>query len=154
VVGVPAKKILSIGKIVAIFFIVLTVALGVAIPCWIGSHTQAERTAETHAHQASLIKEEALLGKTKQEVYDLIGYPNSYKIGGHGQGFPDNMDAWDEKVHVWSYESNDEEMRVRLYIFFSDDGEVDFIEIFWKNLETSKALIEKQGTESKYYYTG
>jgi hypothetical protein len=151
VVGVPAKKILSIGKIVAIFFIVLIVVLGVAIPCWIGSHTQAEKTAETHAHRVSLVQEEALLGKSKQEVYNLIGYPNSYKRGRFTESFPDNMDAWGEKVHVWSYTSNDEETRVHFYLYFSDDGKVEFIEIIWENLETSKALLEEQGTESKYY---
>jgi hypothetical protein len=151
VVVVPAKKKLSIGKIVAIFYIVLIVALGVAIPSWISSHKQAEKTAETHALRVSLIQEEALLGKSKQEVYDLIGYPYSYKRWGQGESLPDNMDAWGEKVHVWLYESNDEEMRVRFYLFFSDDGKVDFIEIYWKNLETSKVLIEEQGTENKYY---
>jgi small-conductance mechanosensitive channel len=150
-VVVPAKKILSIGKIVAIFFIVLIIALGVAIPCWIASHTKVEKTAESHKHQVVLIQEEALLGKSKQEVYNLIGYPYSYKRWGQGESFPDNMDAWGEKVHVWTYTSNDEETEVMLYLYFSDDGKVEFIEIIWENFETQKVWIEEQGIESKYY---
>jgi hypothetical protein len=151
-VVVPAKKILSIGKIVTIFFAVLIVALGVALTFWIGSHTKAEKTAETHAHQASLIQEEALLGKSKKEVYDLIGYPNSYQKGRFTESFPNNMDAWDKKIHVWAYSSSNGEIRISFDLYFSDDERVDFVDISWENLETSKLWGEKQGTENKYYH--
>ena len=147
---VVTKKRLSKGKIVGFVVISLIAAVVVGGFVWIHENLPVDHDPKELERHIALLESEELLGKTKQEVKELIGIPDSWRKTRLGIRHP-KEGVWDDSVHVWSYGADNDEVYLITTIYYSHEGSVGYIHALYKNIETGELWSENQGDE-KYLY--
>ncbi|MCL2529272.1 MAG: hypothetical protein FWE41_02955 [Coriobacteriia bacterium] len=145
-------------KAAGLAILVLLVVSVVGCTSWVDANTPTKDSLEEYEHHLQLFEEEVLLGRTKDEVKRMIGYPdgweerfsfNPYNSSHRG------MDPWDERVHYWKYSSeNGAGMRLATELFFSDEGLVEEVVVTEKVIEgtVDDWVTRRQGVVSQFNY--
>lgn len=150
VAGVAHARRLTKTKIIGFSALgLLIIAIGVGLYVFIDS-TPIKDSAKELEHHTELLNDEALLGKSKEEIKKLLGTPDSWRVKDNAMSFPGGMDIWDERIHVWGYTSSDGETRLNITFYFSDNETVDYILPIFYDLESNGSWREPQGTKNAY----
>lgn len=112
-------------------------------------HVPAENTLEEFELHIELGENEELLGKTKEEVYERIGHPDTWQRYGGGLTFCHGIECWDEEIGKWNYISDDGENTLYLKVRFSEEGLAEEVEFVWTDPKTSEAQWVKQKLKQK-----
>lgn len=109
-----------------------------------------ENTPEEYEYHMELMEAEGLLGKTKEEVYEMLGHPDTWSMYRGALSFGGGRDCWDESIHVWEYGSDDDKTMLSTDIYFSDDNVTEQIVFRWEEIESGELWSIEQGIASKY----
>ena len=130
---------------------VALLCLGAAAFSWLAASTPARDTPEEYARFWRLYEDEALLGKGKDEVRDLVGYPNGWAMDSTGVSFPKGYDPWDDEIHMFMYSTGTNERGLTVHVYFSVEQKAEYVLYMDGELDSSSLEFFEQGTESKYY---
>jgi len=151
----PQKRRVSLKKIVGIAALVLVLASIVGCFVWVHAHTPVKDSQKEFDHILALFEEEALLGSTKKEVYGMLGYPNSWNRR-ELDPFPNGLDIWDERIHLWVYSSrSSEDIVLGINVFFSDRGLAEEVVLSQRPFGSNSykdRIVVRQGVNSEYSF--
>lgn len=139
-------------RTIAIALVTSVIALVVLIPFFLGlrSCVPAPNTPFEYDFHMQIYEDESLLGMSKEEVYWMIGSPDSWRTSDSMIGFDHRGSYWDEDVHVWGYGSGNNEVALSTDIYFSDEGLVEQAYYLWSDKTSDESWPAIQGSENAY----